>query len=105
MIGDIVSSMLEQKDIVIHLMNSAAKGEEFYYHSLNTSILAMILGKECGLDAESLQKLGLGLLFHDIGKTRIEKKIFYKQTPLTPSELKLLQLHPKYGQEMLSQMA
>lgn len=104
MIGDIVSSLLEQKDIVIHLMNSAAKGEEFYYHSLNTSVLAMILGKECGLDAEKLQKLGLGLLFHDIGKTRIEKRLFYKQTPLTQPELKLVQLHPQYGHEMLSRM-
>jgi HD-GYP domain-containing protein (c-di-GMP phosphodiesterase class II) len=64
----------------------------------------MILGREYGLDAEAMQILGLGMIFHDVGKHRITKNILYKQTPLTPPELKMLQLHPQYGAEIMSKM-
>jgi HD-GYP domain-containing protein (c-di-GMP phosphodiesterase class II) len=104
MIEGMVSSLLSEKDIVIHLMNTKAGNEDVFYHSLNTAVLGMVLGRECGLQAEKLQTLGLGLIFHDIGKYKMDKKILYKQTPLTPSELKLIQLHPKYGEEIVSKI-
>jgi HD-GYP domain-containing protein (c-di-GMP phosphodiesterase class II) len=104
MIEGMVSSLLSEKDIVVHLMNTKAGHEDVFYHSLNTAVLGMILGRECGLEAEHIQELGLGLIFHDIGKHSIDKKILYKQTPLTPPELKLIQLHPKYGEDIISKI-
>lgn len=104
LVGDMVTSFLSQKDVVLHLMNTKAGKEDVFFHSLNTAVLGMLLAKECGLDAEAMKNLGMGLIFHDIGKHRIEKKLLYKQTPLTPPELKVLQLHPKYGEEMVARM-
>lgn len=83
-------------------MNTEEGTEDVFYHSLNTAVSGLIAGCEYGLKAEALQKLGLGLLFHDIGKQRIPKKILIKNPPLTPSELKLIQLHVKYGEDMIS---
>ena len=97
-----VDTLLGDKDNVINLMNTHAGEQDVFYHALNTSVLGMILGKECGLEADAIQKMGLGLLFHDIGKFRIPKKILLKQSSLALAELKLLQLHPVYGEEMLS---
>ena len=105
MVGEMVDTFLADTDVVIHLMNSKSNHEEVCYHSLNTAVLGLMLGREQGLDAESLQKLGLALIFHDIGKQRIPKKVLYKQTPLTPPELKLYHLHPTYGEEIVSARA
>ena len=102
-IRDLVGSLLSDKDNMVHLMNTKAGKQDVFYHALNTSVLGMILAKEHGLGAEAIQKIGLGLLFHDIGKLRIPKKVLLKQSPLlTHAELELLKLHPVFGEEMLS---
>lgn len=101
LIQEIVQTLVSDKDVVVHLMNSEEGTEDVFYHSLNTAVLGLIIGRTYGLEAEALQKLGLGLLFHDIGKQLIPKKVLLKKPPLTPSELKLMQLHPKYGEELI----
>jgi HD-GYP domain-containing protein (c-di-GMP phosphodiesterase class II) len=93
-VGEMVNSFLSEKEALVHLMNLRAGAEDFCHHGLSTTILGMILGRECGLDTESMKKLGLGLLFHDIGKRYRSQKVLY-----TPN---LLQLHPVFGEEMVS---
>lgn len=99
----LVASLLSDKDNMVHLMNSKAGKQDVFYHSLNTSVLAMILAKEHGLAAEAIQELGLGMLFHDIGKLKIPKKVLLKQASLlTHAETELIKLHPVFGQEIMS---
>ncbi|MGQ5523110.1 HD-GYP domain-containing protein [Chitinimonas sp. PSY-7] len=97
LIGDLVSSMLTDRDIAIHLMNDKIANEDVYYHQLNVAVLAMMLGKQLGLGREALTELGMGALFHDIGKVDIPEKIQLKTEPLTPSEQDLLMQHSQYG--------
>ena len=104
LIHDMVESLLSEREVVVHLMNVKGQDEGVYYHTLNVAILALLLGKEYGIKADSMEVLGLGALFHDIGKHRIPKKIFQKRAPLTPPERQLMRLHPKYGEEMASRM-
>ena len=100
---NVVESLLSEKDLAMQLMNTKFGEGNVFYHSLNVSIVSMMLGKECGLDAESLRILGLGALFHDVGKNRIPKNIIRKKNLSTP-ERRLLQLHPKYGVDLLSKI-
>lgn len=102
LVDEMVQVFLAEKEVVVHLMNAEEGTEDVFYHSLNTAVLGLIVGREYGLEADALRKLGLGLLFHDIGKQRIPKKVLIKKPPLTPSELKLVQLHAKYGLDMIS---
>jgi len=102
LVEEMVEMFVSDKEVVVHLMNTEEGTEDLFYHSLNTAVLGLIVGREYGLEAESLNRLGLGLLFHDIGKQRIPKKVLIKKPPLTPPELKLLQLHTKYGVDMIS---
>jgi HD-GYP domain-containing protein (c-di-GMP phosphodiesterase class II) len=102
LVEEMVQIFVSDKDIVVHLMNTEDGTEDLFYHSLNTAVLGLIVGREYGLEAESLNKLGLGLLFHDIGKQRIPKRVLIKKPPLTPSELKLVQLHTRYGEDMIA---
>jgi len=102
LVEEMVEMFVSDKEVVVHLMNTEEGTEDLFYHSLNTAVLGLIVGREYGLEAESLNRLGLGLLFHDIGKQRIPKKVLIKKPPLTPPELKLFQLHTKYGVDMIS---
>lgn len=97
LVGTMVASMLTDRDIAIHLMNDKVAGEEVYLHSLNVSVLAMILGKEMKMSAEQIHVLGMGALFHDIGKLEIPDKVLLKTQRLTHAEQELLKQHVAYG--------
>lgn len=99
---EIASALVSDKDNAVHLVNTKAGAQDFFNHALNTSVLGMIVAREYGFREGALQKLGLGLLFHDIGKFRIPKSILLKQASMTRAEIESLQLHPVYGEEMLS---
>ena len=100
----IVESLMPERESAVQLMNTKFGKENVFFHSLNVSVLSMMLGKEHGLSAEEMRVLGLAALFHDIGKTRIPKSILTKETPLTRAETTFYQIHPKYGVEILSKI-
>jgi putative nucleotidyltransferase with HDIG domain len=102
LVQGIVGNLSADREAVVHLVNVKTKDETAFYHSLNVAILALVLAKEHGLDAEQMRLLGLGALLHDIGKQKIPKNLLYKRTPLSTAEKKLWQLHPRYGVEMMS---
>ncbi len=104
LIQDIVDSLLMDQEAVVHLVNVKSKDDTAFYHTLNVSILALVLGREYGISAEEAKLLGMGALFHDIGKSKIPKKLLYKRGSLTPAEAKLLQMHPQYGHQMMSEI-
>lgn len=95
---------LQDTDSALHLMRNASHDEGIYHHAMNVTVLAMMLGKEVGISAEEMKILCHGALLHDIGKSRIDKKVVLKEKGFTKSELDFLRLHPKYGVEMLAQL-
>ena len=69
-----------------------------YYHSLNVSILAMMLAKDLGFDANSARDLGLGALLHDVGLMDIPDKVLTKDPDdYNNAERGLRQMHVEYG--------
>ncbi|NTV96976.1 MAG: DUF3391 domain-containing protein [Thiobacillus sp.] len=104
LIGRMADSLLIDKDLAIHAMNDKVAGEDVYFHSLNVSVLAMMLAKEMHLPRSEIALIGMGALFHDIGKTRIPDKILRKQEPLTQAEQNFLAEHPRYGEEIARTM-
>jgi putative nucleotidyltransferase with HDIG domain len=104
LVSDMVDSMLGEKDIVLHLMNAKAGDEGSYFHALNVTVLALMLGKEAQLNAEEMRALGLGALLHDLGKEKVPSQIRLKKTPWTAAERNFYQMHVAYGLEMLQQL-
>ena len=100
LVQEMVESLMTDKSVAIHLMNTKVGGEEIYQHSLNVVVLAMMIAKEQELSKEDLNTLGIGIIFHDVGKTRIPDQILRKLDPLTIPERKFFQLHPSYGVEI-----
>lgn len=107
--NSLVEIMLEglttDKDIALVLVGeSSGSQQEIYYHALNVAVLAMILGREMSCSNEELSLLGLGAMFHDIGKVKLPDKLLLKSGPLTTSERNLLQQHPLYGMEIVKSL-
>lgn len=97
LVGQLAESIMVDRDIAMHLMGTKKIGEEQYFHSLNVAVLAMMLGKEMKLDHESVTQLGMGGLFHDIGKMDLPDKILLKTEVLTRAEKDLYEQHCAYG--------
>lgn len=104
LVADMVDAMLADKDVVLHLVNAKAGDENAYYHALNVTMLALILGKEAQLDAEAMRALGLGTLLHDIGRERIPSQILLNKSPWTKAELSFYQQHVAYGVDMAQRL-
>ncbi|MFC4161001.1 HD-GYP domain-containing protein [Chitinimonas lacunae] len=100
LVETMLDSMLTERDIAIHLMNDKLAGEEVYHHQLNVAVLAMMLGKQLKLGRDEIRALGLGALFHDIGKVEMPEKLLYKTEPLSPSEAELMERHVQFGLEI-----
>lgn len=93
-------SMLTESDIAINLMKDSAAGEDVYFHSLNVTLLSMMLAKELKAPPEAIRLLGMGAMFHDVGKAEIPDRIVRKGDVLTGPESSLLQQHCVYGVEI-----
>ena len=103
---ELINAMTEQllsvDEMVLHLVSDSADGNNLQFHSLNVSVLSMLLARECKLPAEAIRQVGMGALFHDIGKLKIPSQILRKTGPLTKPEQNLMAQHPRYGLELLS---
>ena len=104
LITTIADSMLVDADVSVQLMADKVGGEDAYFHSLNVSLLSMMLAKELKAPAAMVQMVGVGALFHDIGELEIPEQILRKQETLNKSELALLKLHGEYGINIAKKM-
>jgi putative nucleotidyltransferase with HDIG domain len=75
-----------------------------YRHSLEVAATATALGRRLGLERAQLVEVELGALLHDIGKLRLPRDLLAKPGPLIPEELRLIQLHPEWGAEMVARI-
>lgn len=105
LIEHICKQMPATSEIAIHLMSDKIGGEEVYHHSLNVALLAMMLGRELKLADKDLHALGMGALFHDVGKLEIDPKVAKKTDALSRHEVALLQTHVSLSAGILKKLA
>ena len=99
LVGQMLDSLLSDSDIAIHLMNGKTAGDDTYFHSLNVSVLALMLGREMKLSREQIHTLGLAALFHDIGKSEVPDRILLKTENLNRAEQAIIEQHCHWGVE------
>jgi putative nucleotidyltransferase with HDIG domain len=104
LISQISDSILCAPELAIHVMGDTLGNEELYFHSLNVTMLSMMIAREVQLPAELAGVLGLGALFHDIGRKNIPDKILTKIDTYTASEQHLYEMHAQYGYDMAQKL-
>lgn len=97
----IVSGIVHNNDISLDMRDMRSFDDYTFYHSVNVAVLATIIGKGYGLNSRDLMLLCTAGLFHDLGKTRIDKNILNKPARLTQDEFGLVKKHSQYSYDIL----
>jgi len=92
-VDELVESVSRNRDALMALMKLRRFDDYTYTHSLNVSVLAISAAKSLGLPDNELRVLGLGTMFHDLGKTRIPGHILNKPGKLTDEEFAIMRNH------------
>lgn len=90
-------------DTCIRLLTEVS-GDRASTHSLNVTVIAMLLGRATGVQGEALQALGVGALLHDIGKIDLPDRVRWKDEHFTLSELQFYQEHVAHGLSLARKM-
>jgi len=96
-IQGIVDQVLSDEPSMITMTTLRDFDEYTFTHCVNVCIFSVVIGDRLGLDKLQLYELGLGALFHDLGKSRIDHEIINKPGGLAEEEWFLLQQHPTEG--------
>jgi putative nucleotidyltransferase with HDIG domain len=101
-VGSMVDSILRSPDALSSLTRLKQFDEYTFFHSVNTSALALSVGRHLGYARTPLLQLGTGMLLHDIGKTLIPIEILNKPGRYQVDEFEIMKQHVMRGAEVLS---
>jgi len=102
LVENFIESVFRNESAAVTLFKLHGFDEYTYTHSINVSLLAVILGKHLGLDKATLLQLGLAGMYHDVGKARIPEEILNKPGELTPGEFQLMKSHTLEGYKIMA---
>lgn len=100
-VSNIVEEVTTSKEIMLNLSDICAYDEYTFDHSVNVTVISIILGIGMYYTRDKLLDLGLGVILHDLGKTLIPSAIVNKPSRLTEEEYELIKQHTWYGFEIL----
>ncbi|MFC1513437.1 HD-GYP domain-containing protein [candidate division KSB1 bacterium] len=85
-------------------LNSLKTHDNYTFnHSIDVTVVAIMLGRKLQFNGRQLQELAVGSLLHDIGKVFIPKNILNKPDKLTADEYVLVKEHATLGYELLKE--
>jgi diguanylate cyclase (GGDEF)-like protein len=85
------------------LANALEANDEYTStHARWITDLSLKVGRALGLEEESLKRLELGALLHDIGKIGIPSEILTKPGRLTAEERAIMETHPELGERIIA---
>lgn len=90
---------------LVNLYHVAGDDSYLYTHSINTAILAAIVGRSMGYDEERLAAVAAGALLHDVGMLELPAGLLTKPGKLTGEEWAQVMRHPDLGTAEASRIA
>ncbi len=101
-ITDFVNFMEDAPEAMGFMISLSGHDFYTYNHSLDVSIYSLGLGKALSFTPEDLEELGVGALFHDIGKRNVSLDILCKKGALSDAEWEQMRMHPQFGLVILN---
>jgi len=97
-------SMLRNPDPAM-LLRALRDDEPFSFrHCVNSTILAISMGRALGLRRQVIHELTMGMLLADLGKLRVPKELLRARRRLDKRETDIIKLHVKFGVEIAGQL-
>lgn len=100
-ISKMVRSVIRQPDALLWLSRTQQHDNHIYQHALNTSIWAIVCGRQLGLNEGLLNHLGLGCLLSQVGKIQLSEDLLSREGQLGPEEYALYRTYVDKGMAML----
>lgn len=89
---------------LMDVVSSTGMTEGLSSHALNVCILSTVVGRELGLTGDELLELGMGALFHDMGKKLLPMKVNFRTSGITmEADPESMKDHPEKGKELMEQ--
>lgn len=101
LVQKMVDLITEDESLFLGISTIRIYDDYTYVHSLNVAILSMCLGKRIGLTHDTLERLGLCGLFHDLGKVEIPRNIVNKKGALNETEYAELKNHSMHSARLI----
>lgn len=95
-VDEMAKAFDQNSSVLVNLINLSDENFSVYSHSLNVTVLSLVLGRHLGFGPDDMRVLGMGALIHDLGKIEIPTQITNK-AQLNHSEENLLKTHPLLG--------
>jgi HD-GYP domain-containing protein (c-di-GMP phosphodiesterase class II) len=92
-VQDMVTNLIEDDEVYSAISTLRVFDDYTFTHSVNVAMLSMCIGRRINLSRRNLVNLGMGALFHDLGKIEIPYEVLHKKEKLDDSELKLIEEH------------
>ncbi len=93
-IADIIRT---DETILVGLASIKDYDEYTFSHSVNVSVLSMLIADRMGMHKSETAQVGVAALFHDVGKTHIPQEILNKPAALAADEWQIMERHPLLG--------
>ncbi len=98
---EIVDEILCNRHAMINLVDLRTFDDYTYCHSLNVTVLAVVLGTALRLRRDTIYELAIGALIHDTGKMFVGKEILNKPSKLNDEEFAQIKKHSELGFDYL----
>ncbi len=96
---------LMNREILVGLNSIKTHDSYTFQHSIDVTIMAIVLAKKMGWDRSRLKSFAMGCFLHDIGKIFIDAEILNKPGRPTTQEFARIKMHPTLGFEVIKAMA
>jgi len=98
---EIVDEILSNRETMINIIDLRNYDDYTYSHSLNVTVLSVVMGTALKLNRSTIYELAVGALVHDTGKMFIPKEILHKPSRLTAEEFEEIKKHSELGYRYL----
>ena len=100
--GETIKAVMEHPEILPGVGLLIGHHYDTFAHSVQVAALTVRLAQRMAIETPTgLHRIGLGAMFHDIGKVRVPQGLLNKAGPLTGAEWQVMQEHPNWGVTIL----
>ncbi len=100
-VEDLLNATLFSSSASLLLSTVKSHDEYTFYHSVNTCILSLAVGRLIGLEHDELLAVGAGAVLHDIGKVAISTATLNYPGRLSEEQWMEVKLHPQEGAQAI----
>ena len=96
-VSSITDSIFRNPDAIVSLLRIKQADKYTFQHSVAVGTLLISFCRALDIDRNTIERVGLGGLMHDIGKMQVPNHILNKPGKLTQSEFEIMKQHVRFG--------